>query len=398
MDSIAIVGASLGGVTAARTLRAEGFAGTVTVVDAQPHRPYDRPPLSKQVLRGDWDADRVLLPGTDDLDVTWRLGVAATSLDVAARTVALDDGTELAADGIVIATGARARTLPGTDGVAGVHVLRTLDDALAVRDALDGGATRVVVVGAGFIGAEVAAACRQRDVAVAMVEAAPVPLARVLGDDIGAMMADLHRDHGVDVRLGVGVDGIEGDGDGVTGVRLADGEVLPADVVVVGIGVVPDTAWLEGSGLTLDDGVVCDAGLLAAPGVTAAGDLLRWPSTRYGEVLRIEHWEHAIQSGEAAARRLLADDGRAVAFDPIPWFWTDQYDRKLQLAGRTGAGDDVEVVEGSLAERRFVAVYGRGGRFTAVLGMNRPRHVVQLRALLEQGATFDEAVGAGRGL
>ena len=398
MDTIAIVGASLAGTTAAKTLRAEGFEGAINVVDAQPHRPYDRPPLSKQVVRGDWDVDRIGLVGLDDLDVTWRLGVPASALDAPTRRLTLADGDELVADGIVVATGARARTLPGTDGLAGVHVLRTVDDAMAVRRALDGGASRVVVIGAGFIGAEVAASCRERGAEVAMVEMAPVPLSRVLGDEVGATVADLHRDHGVDVRLGVGVDAVEAEGGSVRGVRLDGGEVLEADVVVVGIGVAPDTDWLEGSGLTLDDGVVCDAGLQAAPGIVAAGDLLRWPSTRYDALLRIEHWEHAIQSGEAAARRLLVGDGHAQAFDPIPWFWTDQFDRKLQLAGRTSPGDDVEIVEGSLEERRFVAVYGHDGRFVAVLGMNRPRHVVQLRALLEAGATFDEAVGAGRGL
>jgi NADPH-dependent 2,4-dienoyl-CoA reductase/sulfur reductase-like enzyme len=256
-----------------------------------------------------------------------------------------------------------------------------------------------VVIGAGFIGAEVAATARGLGVDVTLLEALPVAFERTLGPEIGTVVADLHRDHGVDVRLGVGVGGIEGS-DRVEAVALSDGTRVPADVVLVGIGVRPATDWLEGSGLTLDDGVVCDETCLAAPGVTAAGDVVRWPSRRFGRMLRIEHWEHAIQQGEAAARRLLAgDDARQVEiFDPVPWFWTDQYDRKIQLAGVASPHDRIEVIEGSLEERRFVALYGDAGRVVAVLGMNRPRHVMQLRRLVEEGASFDEGVQAARSL
>jgi len=197
----------------------------------------------------------------------------------------------------------------------------------------------------------------------------------------------------VDVRLGVGVDRLEGDSR-VTGVRLADGTLIEAEVVVVGVGVDPNTAWLEGSGLNIDDGVVCDATLSAVPGVVAAGDLARWPSARYRQYLRVEHWEMAVGMGEAAAERLLADERgtEPEPFDPVPWFWSDQYDRKIQLAGRSSAEDRMEVVIGSLDEHRFVALYGRDDTLVGVLGMNRPAHVARLRVLVEQGASWDEGL------
>jgi NADPH-dependent 2,4-dienoyl-CoA reductase/sulfur reductase-like enzyme len=290
--------------------------------------------------------------------------------------------------------------------VGGVHVLRTLDDALAIRARLEGGARRVVVVGAGFIGGEVAASCRERGAEVTMVEVAEAPLERQLGARVGLAVAELHRAHGVDVRLGIGVEGVEGfdvhpgPTADVAAVRLGDGSVVAADLVVVGVGVAPSVGWLEGSGLTLDDGVVCDATLSAAPGVVAAGDVARWPSERAGGLTRIEHWEHAIASGEAAARRLLHDAGLAAdppgAFDPVPWFWSDQYDRKLQLVGTGGPDHDLEVVEGSLDEHRFVGLYGRDGRVTGVVGMNRPAHVVRLRRLVVEGADLAAAVAEAR--
>jgi 3-phenylpropionate/trans-cinnamate dioxygenase ferredoxin reductase subunit len=415
--SVVVVGASLAGVRAAEELRAAGYAGRVTIVGDEPDAPYDRPPLSKQVLAGSWPTERAALHvsadgGLDGLDVDLRLGVRATALDLAARTVTVrpatgegPDGEALAFDGLVIATGCAARRLPGTDGVAGLHVLRTLADCDALRAALGAGARRVVVVGGGFIGAEVAATCRGLDIEVTLVEALPVPLGRVLGDDIGAVLADLHREHGVDVRLGVGVDGFDttpdppgGAGARVRAVRLADGSTVEADVVVVGIGVVPNTGWLEGSGLRLDNGVVCDATTLAAPGVVAAGDVARWPSTRAGGLVRVEHWDNAITMGQHAARRLLAELGRpggaVEAYDPVPWFWSDQYDRKLQLAGHPVGADEVRVVDGSTDERRFVALYRRGDHLAAVLAMNRPRPVITFRRLLSEGAGWSEALAA----
>jgi 3-phenylpropionate/trans-cinnamate dioxygenase ferredoxin reductase subunit len=392
-SSVAVVGASLAGLRAAEELRAQGYDGRITVVGDEVHLPYDRPPLSKQVLAGDWEAERLALEvgaegGIEALDVEWRLGTVATGLDLDTRTVSVAGGEPVPFDGLVIATGATPRRLPGTEHLSGVHTLRTLDDCLDVRGALDAGPRRVVVVGGGFIGAEVAATCRARGAEVTLLEALPVPLGRALGDEIGAVMADLHRDNGVDVRLGVGVEGLDGTGR-VESVRLADGSVVPADLVVVGIGVVPNTAWLEGSGLTLENGVVCDDTTLAAPGVVAAGDVARWRSRRFGELMRIEHWDNAITMGAHAARRLL---GQAEPYDPVPWFWSDQYDRKIQLAGRSADTDEVRIVDGSTDERRFVALYRRGDRITGVLAMNRPRPLLMYRQLIERGASWDEAL------
>lgn len=402
MDQVVVVGASLAGVRAAETLRAEGFTGALTVVGAEPHRPYDRPPLSKQVLTEGWDAEHhALKAGVEGaLDVDWRLGVQATALDLAEHRVELSSGEALGFDGLVIATGARARPLPGTARLAGVHALRTLDDARAIRTALDrpGGPdrpVRVVVVGAGFIGCEVAAAARARGAEVTIVEPLEQPLVRVLGAQVGAVVADLHRHNGVDLRLGVGVAEVVG-GDRVTAVSLADGTELPADLVVVGIGVVPETDWLVGSGLTIDDGVVCDETTLAAPGVVACGDVARWPNRRFDEVARVEHWEHALDMATHAARRLLATDeaGAAMAYEPVPWFWSDQYDRKIQLAGRARPDDRFAVVAGSLADRRFTALYGRGDRVVGALGMNMPAKVVRYRPAIAEGLGWDDALAA----
>jgi NADPH-dependent 2,4-dienoyl-CoA reductase/sulfur reductase-like enzyme len=403
---IVIVGASLAGLRAAEELRAQGFAGPVTLIGAEPHLPYDRPPLSKQVLAGTQPPEGTALPvavagGLDGLDVEWRLGARATGLDLGDRVVELAGGDRVPFDGLVIATGAAPRELPGTEALAGVHTLRTLDDCLAIRADLEAGARSVVVVGAGFIGSEVAATCRGLDCEVTVLEALPVPLGRALGDEMGKVMGDLHRDHGTDVRLGTGVAGFEGDGGGrVARVRLVDGGAVEADLVVVGIGVSPNTGWLEGSGLALDDGVVCDASGLAAPGVVAAGDVARWPSHRFGELMRVEHWDNAITMGVHAAGRLLAalgagDPAGARPYDPVPWFWSDQYDRKIQLAGRSSGADEVLVVDGAPADRRFVALYRRRDRLAGVLAMNRPRQLMTYRGLIERGGSWDEALAAG---
>ena len=391
--SVSIVGASLAGYWAAETLRRDGFEGRISLIGDEPHAPYDRPPLSKKFLAGDLEDDRLPLTTAEklaDLGLEMRLGCRATGLDVATRTLEVD-GVAEPYDGLLIATGARCRNLPGTAGLPGVHTLRTRDDAEAIRDALANGARRVVVVGAGFIGAEVASTAIGRGAEVTMVEALEAPFGRVLGVEMGAVMADVHRRHGVDLRTGVGVDEVLGD-DRLAGVRLADGATLEADLLVVGIGVVPNTDWLEGSGLTLDDGVVCDETCLAAPDVVAAGDVARWANPRYGEVMRVEHWDNAVQQGVHAARRLLQSDEEATPYAPVPWFWTDQYDRKVQLAGRPHTDDEVRVVAGSTAEHRFAAFYGRDGRFTAALGMNRPRQVMQSKGLLDAGASWDEAL------
>ena len=396
--SITIVGASLAGVRAAESLRRQGFDRPITLIGDEAHAPYDRPPLSKQFLAGEWDADRLALTKPEKLaefDLDLRLGVRAAGFDLGRRRLTLADGDTLDVDGLLLATGARCRTLPGTEGMRGVFTLRGLDDAEAIRFAFDAGPSRVVVVGAGFIGAEVAATARQRGLEVTLIEALPQPLARVLGDEMGAVCAAVHRDHGVDLRVGVGVDAVDAGVDGnVERVRLSDGSVVEAEVVVVGIGVVPNTEWLEGSGLTIDNGVVCDETCLAAPGVTAAGDVARWPNRRFDEVMRVEHWDNAVEQGGHAARRLLQSDDEAEPFTPVPWFWSDQYDRKIQLAGRIRPDDEMRIVTGSVEERRFAALYGRAGRLVGVLGFNRPRHVMQYKSLIENGTSFADALAA----
>ena len=394
LRAVTIVGASLAGLNAAEALRRDGFDGPVTLIGAESRLPYDRPPLSKQVLAGDWEPERAALTDSEELasdEIEARLGLRATALDLDARELTLHTGETVAFDGLVIATGARCRTMPGTEGLGGVHVLRSLDDCLALRGDLEAVPQRVVVVGAGFIGAEVAATARGRGLEVTVVEALPTPLSRVLGDEMGRVCAEVHRDHGVDLRTGVGVDRIEGDRR-VERVALTDGSIIDADVVVVGIGVVPNTEWLDGSGLQVDDGVLCDASCLAAERVTAAGDVARWPNQLFGETMRVEHWDNAAAQGAHAARRLLNPE--TGPFTPVPWFWSDQYDRKIQLAGRVRPDDEVRVVNGSVEERRFAAVYGRAGRIVGVLGFNRPRHVMRYRALIARGASFDEALAA----
>lgn len=394
MRQVVVVGASLAGFRAVEELRHQGYDGSITVIGAEAHLPYDRPPLSKQILAGKWEADRLPLTAIgkeiEDLDVHWRLGIAASGLDLTARHVELADGARVPYDGLVIATGAGVRTLPGQPELEGLHMLRTLDDCLALRANLDATPQRVVVVGAGFIGAEVAATARERGLEVTLLEALATPLQRALGDTVGAVCGDLHREHGVDLRLSTGVDGFEDDGRGrLRGIRLTDGTTVAADVAVVGVGVAPNTGWLEGSGLIIDNGIVCDETCLAAPDVVAAGDIARWPNNRFGEVMRVEHWENAQDQGAHAARRLL---GHLEPYEPVPWFWSDQYDRKIQLAGRSSADDEVQIVDGSVEERRFVALFGRAGRVVGVLGMNRPRPVMEYRQLIADGTSWEDAL------
>jgi NADPH-dependent 2,4-dienoyl-CoA reductase/sulfur reductase-like enzyme len=383
---------SLAGLRAAETLRREGFDGRIVAIGEEDHLPYDRPPLSKELLRGDAEPDEIALrkQGVDDLDLDWRRGARATALDVGAREVALHDGERVEFDGLVIATGATPRRLPNQPALAGVFTLRTVDDAIAVRETFPSN-PKVVVIGAGFIGAEVAATCRTRGLDVTVLEALPHPMVRGLGPDLGAVIAAVHRDHGVDLRTNVAVEGFVDDGAGsVRGVRVGDGSVLDADVVVVGVGVVPVTDWLAGSGLTVDNGVVCDATCAAAPGIVAAGDVARWPNPLFdGASMRLEHWTNATEQGVHVARRLLGDE---TPFAPVPFVWSDQYDRKIQTVGVVGADADVFVAHGSLAERQFVALFGRNGRLTGALGFNRARFVMQYRKLIAERASWDDAL------
>jgi 3-phenylpropionate/trans-cinnamate dioxygenase ferredoxin reductase component len=389
-----IVGASLAGLSAAETLRSDGHDGQVVVVGEEHLRPYDRPPLSKQILHGEWEPEQAFLRDEayhDKLDVEWKLGQRAAGLDLDARAVILDNGEAVAFDGLVVATGATPRRLPGSADLEGVHVLRTLDDAMAIRAQLEGG-PRVCVVGAGFIGAEVAAACRARGLDVTVVEALAAPLAQVLPAQLASACSALHLDHGVDLRCGTTVTGFEGHRR-VEALRLDGGETVPADLVVVGIGVIPETGWLASSGLAIDNGVVCDATLATAvPGVVAAGDVARWPNVLFGETMRIEHWTNALGQGAAAARRLLLGEDEAQPFAPVPYVWSDQYETKIQMLGRIKSGDDVQVVHGSYEEGRFVALTGRAGRLVGALAFNEPRILMGWRRPIETRSTWAEAL------
>lgn len=394
-----VVGASVAGVAAATGLRAAGFDGEIVLVGDEPHAPYDRPPLSKQLLCGAADVDDIGLAGAQALpsaSVVQRLGCRATALDVERRVVELDHHDELPFDGVVVATGSVARHLPGLARGSGVHVLRTLDDALAVRTDL-GDARNVVVVGGGFVGLEVACSARSLGLDVTVVESAPAPLARVLGADIGARFTELHRSHGVDVRCGVGVAGMTIADERVVAVELDDGTSVAADVVVVGIGADPSTDWLSTSGLELSDGLVCDELLRAAPGVYAAGDVARWEHPLFGSI-RVEHWMTAVEHARAAARNLLAeldgDPGSAEPVAQIPYFWSDQYGIKVQMAGWAHGYD--EVVEVDLHEPKAGALLGRDGRLVGALGWSAPAFVARQKRLIADRASLIEAVSAAR--
>ncbi len=401
--TIVVVGASLAGLRAGEEVRHEGHTGPIIVIGEETHPPYDRPPLSKQVLSGKWDAERIrhhTPDAHDSLDLEFRLGRRATGLDTEARTVACDDGSEVAYDGLVIATGAATRRLPGTDGMANVWMLRTLDDCLGIRADLDaaGDSPRVIVIGAGFIGSEVAATCHGIGARVTLLEAHHTPLARVLGDAMGQECADLHRANGMDLRCSVAIDHLESDPGGVDPVTvvLDDGTRLVADVVVVGIGVTPSVGWLAGSGLDLDNGVRCDGSLFAADRIVAAGDVANWMRPTTGQPTRVEHWTNAAEGGAACARNLLAGTAGATPFDPVPFFWSDQYATKIQMIGLPDADDEVVVVSGSGEEGKMIALYRSGDRLGGVLTLSQPAKLMGYRPLLAAGASFDEALALAR--
>ncbi len=373
MRTVAVIGGSLAGISAARALREHGFDGRVIVVGGEERLPYDRPPLSKEFLAGKIGVEDLALT-TDadaDLDLDWHLGAPAAGLDVRGRSVVLASGRRIEADGVVLATGARARPFPGAR-LAGVHTLRSLDDAVALREELLAGG-RLVVIGAGFIGAEVASTARDLGVEVTVIESDPLPLGGVLGPELGAACTALHEDNGVRLITGTAVTGLVGT-DRVQGVRLAGGRSEPADVVVVGIGALPNIEWLAGSGIDHDNrGVWTDAGgATNIPHIVAAGDCTFSHCPYAGVELRQEHWTNAMQQPAAAVETLLGQTVTA-ARPSAPYFWSDQYGARLQFAGHRLSDDAVEIVEGDLDSRRFVAGYRRRGDLVAVFAMNQPK-------------------------
>jgi NADPH-dependent 2,4-dienoyl-CoA reductase/sulfur reductase-like enzyme len=385
-----------GGLAAARTaeqLRKCGYADPVTIVSDEQHLPYDRPPLSKDVLHdsGRSIGDVTLKPAEfyADNDIAVRLGAAAQSVDTAAKTLNLTDGFVLDYDELVIATGLEPKRIPSFPDLAGIRVLRSFDEAMALREHA-ASARRAVVIGAGFIGCEVSASLRKLGVQVVLVEPQPAPLASVLGQQIGELVARLHRAEGVDVRTGVGVAEVLGEDSGnVTGVVLTDGSELDADLVVVGIGSRPATDWLVGSGVALDNGVICDeVGRTSEPHVWALGDVASWRSVD-GHQVRVEHWSNVAEQARVMVPAMLGQEVSALVV--VPYFWSDQYDVKIQCLGEPEANDAVHVVEDD--GRKFLAYYERDGVLAGVVGGGMPGKVMKARAKIAAGAPIGDVLG-----
>ncbi|MEU8972124.1 FAD-dependent oxidoreductase [Streptomyces monashensis] len=384
--SVLVVGASAAGLATAESLRRKGYQGALTVLGDEPHLPYDRPPLSKQVLSGAWRPEQTQLRGRDvldALDAEFVLGDPAVALDAATRAVTTASGWTRRADAVVLATGIRPRPFPGAEDLRGVHVLRTLEDAVALRGELAAAAS-VVVVGDGVLGSEIAATARGLGGAVTLVGPQAAPMANQLGRQVAELLGRTHAEHGVRLLLGAAVDGLTEHQGRVHGVRLDTGEVLTADVVVVAIGSVPVTDWLEESGLVLDNGVVCDSRCRAsAEGIYAVGDVARWHHEGLGAMVRLENRTNATEQAGAVAANILGEDR---PYTPIPYFWTDQFNARIQVHGTLAADADVEIVEGSENDRRFVALYRKGGRPTGVLGWNMPKQTRLHRQALVDAA------------
>ena len=385
---IVIVGGGLAAARTAEQLRSSDYSGRITIVSDEVHLPYDRPPLSKEVLRKEVD-DVALKPREwyDEKDITLRLGSAATSLDTAAQTVTLADGTVLGYDELVIATGLVPRRIPAFPDLEGIRVLRSFDESMALREHASA-AKHAVVIGAGFIGCEVAASLRGLGVHVVLVEPQPTPLASVLGEQIGELVARLHRDEGVDVRLGLGVAEVRGQGH-VDTVVLTDGSEVPTDLVVVGIGSRPATEWLDGSGIEVDNGVICDeAGRTSAPNVWALGDVASWRNPT-GHQVRVEHWSNVADQARVVVPAMLGQDVPSNVV--VPYFWSDQYDVKIQCLGEPEATDIVHLVEDD--GRKFLAYYERDGVFVGVVGGGMPGKVMKVRAKIASATPIAEVLG-----
>jgi NADPH-dependent 2,4-dienoyl-CoA reductase/sulfur reductase-like enzyme len=402
---IVIVGASLAGLSAAKALRAHGFSGGLMLVGDEPHRPYDRPPLSKQVLRGDFGPDTTL-PQPADLDIAVRTGTAAAGLDRDGRAVILADGERLAYDRCLVATGTRARPWPNPAeaALAGVATLRTRADAERLRQRLRERPARVVLVGGGFISFEVASVCRELDIPVTVLVRDAVPLARAIGAPLGAFMAEVARDAGVDLRLGAAIARMEADGRGrLAGLVLEDGGRIETDCLVVAIGAARNVEWLDGAGLAADrNGLRCDrfcralrADGTAADGIFAAGDVAHWPNPHDGDALvAVEHWGNAVAQARIAARNMLAQDPAGmVPHDHLPDFWSQQFGLTIKLLGLTAGADAFAVVRGAMAERRFLAVFGKAGRTVAVASVDSARWLPAYRSAILEGAPFPPLPG-----
>jgi len=394
---VAIVGASLGGMSTASGLRGHGFDGEIVMFEAEAELPPDRPPLSKQVLTGEWPLERARQPGSatlDELGVDLRFGRRAVRLDVATRTLTLDDHETVSADAVVLATGSAARRppIPGIDR-PGVHLLRTGADAAALRAGLAATPQRVLIVGAGFIGLEVAGSARELGLPVTVVEAFATPASRVLPPAIGMALAAAAVDAGVDLRtdtsvealLGPGVEGAAGgDGDApVAGALLSDGTTLAADLVLVAVGAAPASGWLSDTpGIDLDDGVLADATAMAAPGVAVVGDLARWWHRGAGGFVRVEHWDNAIEMGRYVGARLMAGDD-AEPYTPVPWMWSNQFGAKFQLAGHVSPDDALTWIDGTPEDRAWVGVTHDGTTVKSVMGYNRNPKVMRIRMRMD---------------
>ncbi|CAM5329122.1 NAD(P)/FAD-dependent oxidoreductase [Streptomyces fumanus] len=379
---VLVVGASAGGLAVAEGLRRHGFTGTITLLEREREPPYDRPPLSKQVLDGRWPPERAQLRTGAELDALGadlRLGAEAAALDVPGHRLTLRDGTVLGYRTLVLATGLHARRLPGRPPVAGAYTLRSLGDSARLRAGLLA-ARRVVVVGAGVLGCEIAATARGLGREVTVVEPAAHPLLGLLGPALGAELAALHTEHGVRLLTDTPATGLTGEAGRVTGVRTASGAVLPADAVVVAVGGRPATDWLAGSGLTLDDGVVCDDRCRAAPDVYAVGDVARFGAGPGTRGVRLENRTNATEQGLYVAAELLG--AARGPYRPVPYVWTDQFGTRIQVHGTVPAGAAVRIAEGSLRERKFVAHAVTGGRLVGVVGWNSPGRLRTARALL----------------
>ena len=385
MESVVIVGAGQAGFRAAERLRELDFGGRITMVGDEPRHPYNRTPMSKQLLTGHLDVEDLRLPSWRDLDVAWRLGASANALDTTEHLVRLGGREVLPYDGLILAGGVSARHLPGTP-MHSEHVwmLRTLDDCRKIDHLLER-ANHVVVIGGGFIGCELASTCRQRVLDVTIIDVSPSIMMRGLGPQLGVVMGDLHTDSKVKLHLGVAVDSWQERPDGIT-VLLADGERIEAGMAVVGVGTTPNTDWLETSTLDVENGVLCTptCHAVGAPDVVACGDIARWPNLRFDdEPRRIEHWLNAIEMGQHAASSLLLGPERAEPFTPIPRFWSDQHGHRIQSVGMPDLGS-MTISEGSTADRRFVATFDRDGRTVGAIAMDSPRRMIHYSEVIAQ--------------